>query len=141
MPGSFPSTPAAARCGEVPFEAAIKIGRIKDAHSRARRDPDLLRTQSKNKKAAKAHHGSFSPPQPEFNDVVSYDSKWLMDDGVVLEPLRAWIEPWLRYGARRVSTWKKWQRKASQRALNSSEVVYGLRPAGDQSPGAKTDEG
>ena len=37
--------------------------------------------------AAKAHHGSFSPPQPEFNDVVSYDSKWLMDDGVVLEPL------------------------------------------------------
>ena len=27
------------------------------------------------------------PSPPEFNDVVSYDSKWLMDDGVVLEPL------------------------------------------------------
>ena len=37
--------------------------------------------------AAKAHHGSFHPPDPWFNDEVSYDSKWLMDDGVVLEPL------------------------------------------------------
>ena len=37
--------------------------------------------------AAKAHHGSFYPPDPWFNDEVSYDSKWLMDDGVVLEPL------------------------------------------------------
>ena len=34
--------------------------------------------------AAKAH---LYPPQPEFNNLVSYDSKWLMDDGVVLEPL------------------------------------------------------
>ena len=37
--------------------------------------------------AAKAHHGSFHPPDPWFNHVVSYESKWLMDDGVVLEPL------------------------------------------------------
>ena len=37
--------------------------------------------------AAKAHQGSFYPPDPWFNDEVSYDSKWLMDDGVVLEPL------------------------------------------------------
>jgi hypothetical protein len=37
--------------------------------------------------AARHHHGSFRPPAPEYNDVVPYDSKWLMDDGVVLEPL------------------------------------------------------
>ena len=37
--------------------------------------------------AAQGHHRSFAPPNPEWNDVVPYDSKWLMDDGVVLEPL------------------------------------------------------
>ena len=37
--------------------------------------------------AAKAHHGSFRPDEPRFNDVVPYESKWLMDDGVVVEPL------------------------------------------------------
>ena len=34
-----------------------------------------------------AAKGSFYPPDPWFNDVVSYESKWLMDDGVVLEPM------------------------------------------------------
>ena len=37
--------------------------------------------------AAQGHHRSFAPPNPQWNDIVPYDSKWLMDDGVVLEPL------------------------------------------------------
>ncbi|CAE7278645.1 unnamed protein product [Symbiodinium microadriaticum] len=37
--------------------------------------------------AAKAHHGSFRPMEPRFNDVVPFESKWLMDDGVVVEPM------------------------------------------------------
>ena len=42
--------------------------------------------------AAQCHHRSF-PPKPSWNDIVPYESKWLMDDGVVLEPLvgnRVW---------------------------------------------------
>ena len=30
---------------------------------------------------------STPPPPPEWNDIVPYESKWPMDDGVVLEPL------------------------------------------------------
>ncbi|CAL1131402.1 unnamed protein product [Cladocopium goreaui] len=37
--------------------------------------------------AAQKHHGSFRPCHPQFNDVVPYTSRWLMDDGVVVEPL------------------------------------------------------
>ncbi|CAE7467581.1 xerD [Symbiodinium necroappetens] len=37
--------------------------------------------------AAKAHHGSFRPMEPRFNDVVPFESKWLLDDGVVVEPM------------------------------------------------------
>ena len=37
--------------------------------------------------AAQAHHRLHAPPTPEWNDIVPYESKWLMDDGVVLEPL------------------------------------------------------
>ena len=37
--------------------------------------------------AARAHHGSFRPMDPKFNDVVPFQSKWLMDDGVVVEPM------------------------------------------------------
>ena len=37
--------------------------------------------------AARAHHGSFRPAEPRFNDVVPFESKWLMDDGVVVEPM------------------------------------------------------
>ncbi|CAE7249929.1 unnamed protein product, partial [Symbiodinium necroappetens] len=37
--------------------------------------------------AARAHHGSFRPADPKFNDVVPFESKWLMDDGVVVEPM------------------------------------------------------
>ena len=37
--------------------------------------------------AARAHHGSFRPAEPKFNDVVPFESKWLMDDGVVVEPM------------------------------------------------------
>ena len=37
--------------------------------------------------AARAHHGSFRPMEPKFNDVVPFESKWLMDDGVVVEPM------------------------------------------------------
>ena len=37
--------------------------------------------------AAQAHHRSFTPPWSEWNDIVPYESKWLMDDRVVLEPL------------------------------------------------------
>ena len=37
--------------------------------------------------AANAHHGSFRPANPRFNDVVPFEPKWLMDDGVVVEPL------------------------------------------------------
>ena len=37
--------------------------------------------------AARAHHGSFRPADPRFNDVVPFESKWLMDDGVVVEPM------------------------------------------------------
>ena len=42
--------------------------------------------------AAQCHHRSFAPPDPSWNDIVPYESKWLMDDGVV-EPLvgnRVW---------------------------------------------------
>lgn len=37
--------------------------------------------------AAQKHHGTFGPCQPAFNDVVLYTSRWLVDDGVVVEPL------------------------------------------------------
>ena len=37
--------------------------------------------------AAQKHHGTFRPALPRFNDVVPYTSRWLMDDGVVVEPL------------------------------------------------------
>ena len=37
--------------------------------------------------AAQKHHGSFRPAWPQFNDVVPYTSRWLMDDGVVVEPM------------------------------------------------------
>ena len=37
--------------------------------------------------AAQAHHRVHAPPMPEWNAIVPYESKWLMDDGVVLEPL------------------------------------------------------
>ena len=37
--------------------------------------------------ASRAHHGSFRPMDPKFNDVVPFESKWLMDDGVVVEPM------------------------------------------------------
>ncbi|CAE8597095.1 unnamed protein product, partial [Polarella glacialis] len=36
--------------------------------------------------AAKAQHESYTPPNPEINDIVPYVSKWLMDDAVILEP-------------------------------------------------------
>lgn len=36
--------------------------------------------------AAQKHHGLFRPAWPAFNDVVPYTSRWLMDDGVVVEP-------------------------------------------------------
>ena len=37
--------------------------------------------------AAQAHHRAFAPPCPEWKAIVPHESKWLMDDGVVLEPL------------------------------------------------------
>ena len=37
--------------------------------------------------AAQSHHRSFAPPDPAWNNIVPYESKWLMDDGVVLEPM------------------------------------------------------
>ena len=37
--------------------------------------------------AAQKHHGTFRPSLPHFNDVVPYTSRWLMDDGVVVEPV------------------------------------------------------
>ena len=43
--------------------------------------------------AAQCHHRSFNPPDPSWNDIVANESRWLMDDGVVLEPLvgnRVW---------------------------------------------------
>ncbi|CAE8678476.1 unnamed protein product, partial [Polarella glacialis] len=36
--------------------------------------------------AAKAQHESYTPPNPETNDIVPYVSKWLMDDAAILEP-------------------------------------------------------
>ncbi|CAE8593825.1 unnamed protein product, partial [Polarella glacialis] len=36
--------------------------------------------------AAKAQRESYTPPNPETNDIVPYVSKWLMDDAVILEP-------------------------------------------------------
>ncbi|CAE8601345.1 unnamed protein product, partial [Polarella glacialis] len=36
--------------------------------------------------AAKAQHESYTPPNPETNDIAPYVSKWLMDDAVILEP-------------------------------------------------------
>jgi len=44
--------------------------------------------------AAKREHERRRPPQPSINDTVSYSSKWLMDDGVVLEPVVG-LRPWL----------------------------------------------
>ena len=32
-------------------------------------------------------HASHRPHSPAVNDIVAFASKWLMDDGVVLEPL------------------------------------------------------
>ena len=33
------------------------------------------------------HRATTAPPDPSWNDTVPYESKWLMDDGVVLEPM------------------------------------------------------
>ena len=37
--------------------------------------------------AAQSHHRAFTPPDPTWNDTVPYESKWLMDDSVVLKSL------------------------------------------------------
>ena len=44
--------------------------------------------------AAKHGHERRRPGEPALNDTVRFASKWLMDDGVVLEPLVG-IRPWL----------------------------------------------
>lgn len=44
--------------------------------------------------AAKRHHEAHRPSDPEMNDIVNFMSKWLMDDGVVLEVLVG-NRPWL----------------------------------------------
>ena len=44
--------------------------------------------------AAKRHHEAHRPPDPCVNDTVNFSSKWLMDDGVVLEPMVG-LRPWL----------------------------------------------
>ena len=40
--------------------------------------------------AAWSHHGSFRSDLPEFNDVVPFESKWVMDDGVVVVGARVY---------------------------------------------------
>ena len=43
---------------------------------------------------AKSHHETFKLVEPRYNDVVGYSSKWLMDDGVVVEAevgVRSWL--------------------------------------------------
>ena len=37
--------------------------------------------------AARAHHGSFRPADPGSTMWFRFESKWLMDDGVVVEPM------------------------------------------------------
>lgn len=37
--------------------------------------------------AAQKHHGTFRHSNRAFNDVVPYTSRWLMDDGIVVEPM------------------------------------------------------
>ncbi|CAE7220056.1 LCP2 [Symbiodinium sp. CCMP2456] len=37
--------------------------------------------------AARSHHGAYRPSNPAFDDVVPIESKWLMDDGVAVEPM------------------------------------------------------
>ncbi|CAE7227233.1 unnamed protein product, partial [Symbiodinium sp. CCMP2456] len=37
--------------------------------------------------AARSHHGAHRPNDPAFDDVVPFESKWLMDDGVAVEPM------------------------------------------------------
>ena len=44
--------------------------------------------------AAKREHERRRPSQPGINDTVRFASKWLMDDGVILEPLVG-LRPWL----------------------------------------------
>ena len=39
-------------------------------------------------------HAGLRPPTPTTNDTVAFASKWLMDDGVILEPLVG-TRPWL----------------------------------------------
>jgi hypothetical protein len=44
--------------------------------------------------AVKIAHGRVRPPKPWVNDTVCFESKWLADDGVTLEPLLG-CRPWL----------------------------------------------
>ena len=40
-------------------------------------------------RVAESPVGRVRPANPRFNDIVPFESKWLMDDGVVVEPPRA----------------------------------------------------
>ena len=81
----------------------------------------------------------MGPPHPELNDVVSYDSKWLMDGGVVLEPLvgnrvyhsLACLDRTMGQGGRQCGENGRGRRASWHSA--PLEVAQGLRPTGDQS--------
>ena len=70
--------------------------------------------------AAQAYHGHFRPSRPDRNDTVAFDSSWLMDDGVDLQPLLG-DRPWQSELAMEDGMHKVWGPEAINQAKKEEE--------------------
>ena len=82
--------------------------------------------------AVKKVHEAHRPPNPEVNDTVAYAAKWLMDDGVVLEPLVG-NRPWLSMEVMEWVMRQAWgptavneDKKEEEGAFRSEQLLWGL---------------
>ena len=71
-------------------------------------------------------HETQRPPNPHVNDTVAWASKWLMDDGVVLEPLVG-LRPWLSMAALEEAMTQVWGAAAVNAAKRDAEGAFTYR--------------
>ena len=82
--------------------------------------------------AAKWDHERRRPPDPAVNDTVRWSSKWLMDDGVLVEPLVG-LRPWLSAADCDASMRRVWggeainvEKMAEEGTFQPEQLVWGL---------------